>query len=42
MRKSHGSYRSASPGKIKIRSMAVVPGIFYQVFLLAVGLIGTI
>lgn len=42
MKKSHASYRSISPGKIRVRSMAVVPVIFYEVFLFVVGLIGTI
>lgn len=42
MRKSHASCRSASAGKIRVRSMAVEPGIFYEIFLFPVGLIGTI
>lgn len=40
--KSNAYYRNAPPGEIRVRSMAVVPGIFYEVFLFAVGLIGTI
>lgn len=42
MRKSHTSYRSTSPGKIRVRSMTVVSAVFYEVFLFAVGLIDTI